>query len=146
MKTIEITYLGRRMGKGSRLIYAYSFYGEEKTRYYKEPIVPAKIGERWKVTEIDDKGSIHVRGEHRPVCLDSFHGSDAKIAEWEALDAAHAQEAGEQRAASKLAKRKSQFEAYMEPLERMFDSLQTVNERHYFINAVTKQLLRRRVP
>lgn len=146
MKTIEITYLGRRVGKGSRLIYAYSFYGEEKTRYYKEPIVPAKIGERWKVTEIDDKGSIHVRGEHRPVCLDSFHGSETKIAEWEATDAAHSQEAREQRAAKKLAKRKSQFEVMMEPLERMYDALDTMSDRHYFLHAVQNQLLRRRVP
>lgn len=146
MKKIEVTYMGRRLDRKGVLIHAYSFYGEEKTRFYKQPITPAKIGERWLVTEIDEKGAIQTRGEHRPVCLDSFHGSEAKIAEWEATDAAHSQEAREQRAAKKLAKRKSQFEAMMEPLERMYDALDTMSDRHYFLHAVQNQLLRRRVP
>jgi hypothetical protein len=132
-------YIGRRITTKRELAHFWHFVDGQKG--YKKQLIPAVIGEAWVFTFED--GSIYLKGSNGPQRLPDEDATPNDITKYAAEDAAANQTYQEDKAFEKLKRRQQPFDKAMEPLIRMYSSLDTNHERSAFIQAVKNKLIYR---
>lgn len=139
MKTVCVTYVGRRLTTKNKLAHFWLASGEQAPRGYLKQFAPARIGEQWNVT-FDDDGRLFIAGEHKPVqCAGVTRKYDPA---WITADQVAYQHDLDRKADAKLKARRSDFDDAIEPLRNLVLAVNSWSERQALVARISSELLK----